>query len=142
MQISDYINYLQSNVIDTTGINEFNKEGIFFRIEKFYNYPDRDEFQKLNSDYSGRLGDGSFIIADAGNGDFVLMNERRNILFWNHEVNDLGYHSEAEKPGVVAKSLKDFLKSLVPQTVSDTEPEVISIHVSDDFYEKFKDYLK
>jgi hypothetical protein len=138
--LNDYINFTRTHTVDIRYKNEFNTKDCFFRIKKFYS--DEDELVKINNEYRDRFNRSLLIIADADNGDYLLINDRGNILFWNHEINDFGYDSNAEKPTVVAKDIMQFLSNLTESSDLDIDPDVKSINLSNDFKDLFKDYLK
>lgn len=143
IKLKDHIDYLKRNNLDfDNSSNEFSSNNCFFRIKILFTFRDIDGIIQINNDYEKRLPRGTFIIADADNGDYVLMNSKGNILFWNHEKNDLGFNHKVEKPLQIAKSITQFLSMLTPESSFDEEPIVIDIQVSDDFHTKFKDYLK
>lgn len=137
-----HADFLKARKINVGDKKLFDKNDCYFNVVKFYNFSDSDALIQLNADYEGRFDAGLFIIADAGNGDYVLMDQKGNIFFWNHEINDLGYDPEAEKPVMIAKNIDEFLKALVKESDFDIEPEVKSIKLSDDFNDLFKDFLK
>ncbi len=137
-----YIDFLKKKSIDVQKNNEFESEDSFFRIKKFFNLSDKKELIKINNEYEGRFDKEYFIIADVDNGDYLLMNKEGIVFFWNHELNDLGYDKDAEKPILISKTISEFLKELRESSETDLEPDVESIKVSDDFNELFKDFLK
>ncbi|WP_297334737.1 SMI1/KNR4 family protein, partial [Flavobacterium sp.] len=143
LKLKDHIDYLKKNNLDfDISKNEFNSNNCFFRIKILFTFRDIDAIIQINDDYEKRLPGGTFIIADADNGDYVLMNSKGNILFWNHEKNDLSFNYKVEKPLQIAKSITQFLSMLTPESNLEEEPIVIERKVSNDFHTKFKDYLK
>lgn len=137
-----YIDFLKSEKVNIDVRDLFNQKDCFFRIKKFYSLSDIEDLIKINKEYYGRFKSEYFIIADVDNGDYLLMNEKGNIFLWDHEINDLGYSSNAEKPLKVADDITQFLDNLVEYFEHNIEPEVKSIKLSDDFNNLFKDFLK
>lgn len=137
-----YIDFLKANKIDIGNRNEFKTEDCFFSIKKFYNLSDGTELIKLSKKYEGRFDAGCFIIADVENGDYLLMNQKGNILFWNHERNDLGYNNQAESPLLLSQDITSFLDMLSKRSDIDLKPDVKSVRLSDNFHDLFKDYLE
>lgn len=136
------IDFLKSVKIDIGAKDLFNQKKCFFRVKKFYTLSDVEVLIKLKKEYDGRFKSEYFIIADVDNGDYLLMNEKGNIFLWDHEINDLGYSSNAIKPLKISDDITKFLNNLVEYSEHDIEPEVKSIKLSDDFNNLFKDFLK
>ena len=136
------IDFLKSVKVNSGQRDLFNQKKCFFRVKKFYSLSDVEVLIKVKKEYDGRFKSEYFIIADVDNGDYLLMNEKGNIFLWNHEINDLGYSSNAEEPLKIANDITQFLDDLVEYFERDIEPEVKSIKLSDDFNSLFKDFLK
>lgn len=137
-----YIDFLKKNKVNIGSRDLFEKKDFYFRIKKFFTISEAEYLIKINEEYQGRFGDDFFIIADADNGDYLLMNNDGKVFFWNHEIHDLAFNIDAPKPSLITKNIETFLSSLIEYDELDIEPEVKSIKLSDDFNDLFKDYLK